>query len=652
MRANINRNGTKANKGTRKSLVLALVVTMILSMVPADIFAYTNYPCETDKADAELYPFPIDMSVLSNYLYGSEANLEGKVRWKFNGNVPKEWYTREMPNSLGKYWIGNVVINNRYRGSRSAATIYFYPGNPSINYHSKRIEELSKTKYKYRGPNNPSNANTAFMVAETTEFKMLGYNSEWVAVWDVGGIDESCGIGSTCGGIGTEQYGSWKPGVYFIKRKDCYITDIRNCDLNITPSTASATATCNTYIKTTPAKDNYVMAGMMKTNEMLQVTNTTPINGHYQIYFKDGLYYVNADWVNLKRSDENKPDMQYTATVKTTDPVNITSGASASSSIEGKAKDKFEIQVVKKDAGNGFSEVWFNSKTCYMPTSSLSEFIPYRSYPAVKKLGKAKGTLVMNGPWSANGETAYSPEAFKILKKYRMDEGAAYKKINAINGFYHMSEGDTATVYSVSKYTYKSTINPKYKETVKVYKLVFDGKVCYTTNGGHQTFRYYAGSKYKKKVKSETKYFTVYKPSKRKKNAGRSVAVESYKINGRYYYKIDDIASTLSVAHKSISVDYVKGTSKTNDAIIISSMSPYKGTAPLKKGDEVQRYAYLTMTTLVWDGEVLGIPCYKINGYYYVDPEYFAMYLDSEYGETTGGWYIDPTMPYHVEAYG
>lgn len=43
-----------------------------------------------------------------------------------------------------------------------------------------------------------------------------------------GGIDVGRGLTSTCGGLGTEQYGSWKPGVYFIPRKNVYITDARN----------------------------------------------------------------------------------------------------------------------------------------------------------------------------------------------------------------------------------------------------------------------------------------------------------------------------------------------------------------------------------------------------------------------------------------
>ena len=110
-------------------------------------------------------------------------------------------------------------------------------------------------------------------------------------------------------------------------RKYVYITDERNQQLDIPEITASGKATCNIYVKTTPASDKYVAAGLIETNQLFQVTKTTPINGHYQIYFKQGLYYVNARYVNLRFSDENKPTMQYNAVVTADDPVDITSQA-------------------------------------------------------------------------------------------------------------------------------------------------------------------------------------------------------------------------------------------------------------------------------------------------------------------------------------
>ena len=637
----------KGKAGVKKSMVITLIMALIITMVPVNAFALTGRPCETDRADAELYPFPMNLNILNQYLYGSKKNETGKELWSdYYNSVPKEWRRREMPASLKSLDVGMAIINTRYRGSRSAAPVYFEPTNsmPSKNWHDLRIKELSNTKYSYQGPNNPYNQNIAFYVAEGSEFKhLLGYNGEWAAVWDEGGIDKGRGLSTTCGGIGREQYGSWKPGVYFVRLKDLYIRDKRNADENISQVTAGGTATCDVLVKTTPIAENYVMAGKLKSNQLVQVTNPTPINGHYQIYFRNGLYYVNTKWLNLKRSDENKPTIQYNAVVKTTDSVEIKSQASASATAVASAKDGYKIQVVKKNAGNGFSEVWFNSQRCYIPTKSLTKFTSSCSYNDVKKLGKAKGTMVLNGPWSAYGGMAYTPEAIKILKKYKMDEGAAAKKLIACNGMIPMTDGDISIVYGISKFVYKP--EPYYKESQTIYKVLYDGKICYIPilNGNlGRYYNYYKVGKGKIKAKAETKWITTFISD----NYRSDKQLETYKIKGHYYFKIDDIASLMSKMNKSFDVKFDK------NAIVVNSMSPYKGTASLKKGDGKTRYAEASTMSIIWDGQVVGLTCYKINGKYFVSIEEIAYLTDSEIKSGSTGFFVYPTLPNEVEAYG
>lgn len=325
-------------------------------------------------------------------------------------------------------------------------------------------------------------------------------------------------------------------------RKYVYITDARNQQLDIPEITASGKATCNIYVKTTPASDKYVAAGLIETNQLFQVTKTTPINGHYQIYFKQGLYYVNARYVNLRFSDENKPTMQYNAVVTADDPVDITSQANASASVEGAVKKGAMLQVVKKNAGSGYSQVWFNSKKCYIPTKYLGGFEDYYSLADIKKLGKPKGKLVLDALWSALGNTAYSAEALKILKKYHMNPNnyKALQKIKAINGSYHMEDGDIATVYGINKYSYYSEDFPDYK-----------------------------GKK-----------------------------------------------------------------------------------ATLKKGNGKKHKVTVPTTSFVWDGEVVGISCYKIDGKYYVSAAAIAELTDSRFEDTLYGWSIATTRPNKIDAYG
>lgn len=625
--------------GLKKSVIFTLIIAMMITLIPTDAFAASvAYPTEDPNAD--LYPFPLDMDFLSKYLYGSEENTKGKVYAIYGRTVPNEWIPREMPPSLKSSYWGKAVVYT------TVAKAYFYPGRPPINYHKKRIEELSQTAYRYLGTHPDGQENLAFYCAITSEFQVIAYDEEWVAIWSPGGIDVGQGLTSTCGGLGTEQYASWKPGVYFMPRKYVYITDARNQQLDIPKITASGKATCNIYVKTTPASDKYVAAGLIETNQLFQVTKTTPINGHYQIYFKQGLYYVNARYVNLRFSDENKPTMQYNAVVTADDPVDITSQANASASVEGAVKKGAMLQVVKKNASSGYSQVWFNSKKCYIPTKYLGGFEDYYSLADIKKLGKPKGKLVLDAPWSALGNTAYSAEALKILKKYHMNPNnyKALQKIKAINGSYHMEDGDIATVYGINKYSYYSEDFPDYKEKTTIYKILYNGTICYTMDLGHETMNYYPGNKYSKKVKAETKQLWIYC----NKNSGGGY-VEAYKMDGLYYYKLDDIAYLMSKTNKSFNVTY----DKAHDAIIADSMTPYKGKkATLKKGNGKKHKVTVPTTSFVWDGEVVGISCYKIDGKYYVSAAAIAELTDSRFEDTLYGWSIATTRPNKIDAYG
>lgn len=626
----------------KRTVIVMLIMAMLITLVPTANVSAESIAYLTEDPNADLYPFPLDMKVLSKYLYGSEENTKGKVYATYGRAIPKEWVPREMPQSLKNYGVkAHAVVHTQ------TAKVYFYPGETSVNYHKKRIEELSQTAYRYMGTHPDGQANLAFYCAISSEFKVIAYNELWAAIWSPGGIDVGQGLSSTCGGIGTEQYGSWKPGVYFIPRKNVYITDARNQQLEIPEITASGTATCNIYVKTTPASDKYVAAGLIESNQLFQITKTTPINGHYQIYYKQGLYYVNAKYVNLRQSDENKPVMQYDAVVTADNPVNITSEANASSSVEGIVKKDAKLQVVKKNYGNGYSQVWFNSKKCYIPTKNLTGFEKYMSFSDIKKLGKPKGKLVLNAAWSGWGNTAYTAEALKILKKYHMNP-YSYKveqKIKAINGSYHMEDGDCATVYGINKYSYYSEDFPDYKEKTTIYKILYKGKVCYTMDLGHETINYYPGNKYSKKVKAETKELWIY--CNKRSNGGM---VECYKIDGSYYYyKLDDIAYLMSKTNKSFNVTY----DKANNAIIIDSMTSYKGKAvTLKKGNGKNHKVIVPATSIVWDGKVVGIPCYKIDGAYYVSAAAIAELTDSRFEDTHYGWSIAPLLPNKIDAYG
>ena len=47
-------------------------------------------------------------------------------------------------------------------------------------------------------------------------------------------------------------------------------------------------------VKTTPDETDYVKSGVYKINQSVQIVDATPQNGHYKIYYKHGLYYVES----------------------------------------------------------------------------------------------------------------------------------------------------------------------------------------------------------------------------------------------------------------------------------------------------------------------------------------------------------------------
>lgn len=101
-------------------------------------------------------------------------------------------------------WLLHIGDEGKF-GSVKAS---FYPGNPPINYHSKRLDELKEIGYDppfAEKSRTEANANTAFYVGASSEFDVVAYNENWVAVWSEGGVDESRGSIIDCSGRKTVE---------------------------------------------------------------------------------------------------------------------------------------------------------------------------------------------------------------------------------------------------------------------------------------------------------------------------------------------------------------------------------------------------------------------------------------------------------------
>lgn len=61
----------------------------------------------------------------------------------FYAKVPTEWVRHKRPASLPL--VGKAVIHIGDEGKFGSVKASFYPGNPPINYHSKRLTSLKKS---------------------------------------------------------------------------------------------------------------------------------------------------------------------------------------------------------------------------------------------------------------------------------------------------------------------------------------------------------------------------------------------------------------------------------------------------------------------------------------------------------------------------
>lgn len=266
-----------------------------------------------ESSDPDKYQHAIEMTFLSDYIYGGSKTTEGKER-NFYAKVPTEWVRHDRPASLPL--VGMAVVHIGDEGKIGSVKASFYPGEPPINYHSKRLDELKEIGYDPPFAENSrtaANANTAFYVTTTSEFEVVAYNEKWVAVWSEGGVDESRGTIRQCGEKDGTAFTSWKPGVYFLPRNNCYILDINNQVSTPPEIEAVGKATGLLLVKTTPDDTDYVKSGVIKINQSLQIVDAAPQNGHYKIYYKKGLYYVDAKYVNAQLANTEKPTTQYKA---------------------------------------------------------------------------------------------------------------------------------------------------------------------------------------------------------------------------------------------------------------------------------------------------------------------------------------------------
>ncbi len=572
---------------------------------------------ESLKSDDEKYQHAINMVFLADYIYGGSKTTEGE-EMNFYAKVPTEWVRHKRPASLPL--VGKAVIHIGDEGKFGSVKASFYPGNPPINYHAKRLDELRVIGYDppfAEKTKTEANANTAFYATTTSEFEVVAYNEKWVAVWSEGGVDESRGTIRQCGEKDGTAFTSWKPAVYFLPRNNCYILDINN-QVSTPPKIETVgKATGLLMVKTTPDNTDYVKSGVIKINQSLQIVDATPQNGHYKIYYKKGIYYVDAKYVNMQLSNTSKPTTQYKAIASA--DCDISDG----SSVVGSVNKGAAIDVIDKDYDGTNSKIWFNSKECYIPTSKLDEFTKTLSAADTATLGAPIGVLSVDTPWGEWGALTYSSEGLAKLKDYRfgyinVDENKMMEYtqwVGSNNGDINkIHDREWVNVYGIEEFSFDrdadmndilapEDINP-WIITGKIYTIFYDGEIRYLVHEDdqHDTFTYYPGNGFSKNSVAKTQTVCL---------EGRKFNTVAYNIDDNNYFKLRDIAQILSGTIKTFDIKY-DGATNSIDMLSFYDYTSVGG--ELTPGDGTERKALSSSVFVMLDGVPIKATCYNIEG--------------------------------------
>ncbi len=567
-----------------------------------------------ETSDPDKYQHAIEMTFLSDYIYGGSKTTEGKER-NFYAKVPTEWVRHDRPASLPL--VGMAVVHIGDGGKIGSVKASFYPGNPPINYHAQRLDELKAIGYDppfAEKTKTQSNANTAFYVTTTSEFEVVAYNEDWVAVWSEGGVDESRGTIRQCGEKDGTAFTSWKPGVYFLPRKNCYILDINNQVSEPPKIEAVGRATGLLMVKTTPDDTDYVKSGVIKINQSVQIVDATPQNGHYKIYYKKGLYYVESKYVNAQLANTKKPTTRYKAIAAA--DCDISDG----SSVVGAVKKGAAIDVIELDYDGTNSKIWFNSKECYIPTSNLDELTKTLSAEDTAALGTPIGVLSVDTPWGEWGALTYSAEGLAKLKEYRygyinvdMDKMSEYSEwISSNNGDINkIHDREWVNVYGIEEFSFDRDADMRdipgidpWIITGKIYTIFYDGEIRYLVHEDDEqdTFTYYPGNGFSKNSVAKTQTVCL---------DGLKYNTVAYNIDDNNYFKLRDIAKILDGTIKTFDIKY-DGATNSIDMLSFYDYTPVGG--ELTPGDGTERTAFSSSAFLTLDGVPIKATCYNIEG--------------------------------------
>lgn len=498
--------------------------------------------------------------------------------------APPEFQTKKRPAELPL--VGRGMLHIGDEGKQGVVKAYFSPTRGG-NGRGHLINELVQIGLYYNGPE-PNGSDDSFVNNVASYYytdspvDIIAYNDDWVAVWDEGAWTDYIFASGGCNYLYHGRY--IKPGVYYYPRDNVYILDAKNNSPKPTSSTVG-TATCLLAIKTAPESENYIKSGVYKTNQSFQVTNEEPINGHYQVYYAGGLYYVNATWVNLKKKGVEKPLINYTGKLETSEKsISIYDRPNETGNLIGKGKTGMALEILDTNASSEYAKIWFSSKECYIKKSYIKNAIPTAGNMQAMGYVKPIGKIVTDTPWADYGTGFYMTAANGELEMVGVLGRNTEVYVYGVDHYEEYDEG--------------SGLNAKFK-------VIYEGYPGYILADGRKDrlcFTYYEGFLNTFQTTAKTQTIII---------DGEKHDILACNIKDNNYFKIRDIAMLLSGSAKSFEVEWDAGAGCIN---MKSAFDYTPAGGELAKGDGSQKTAVASDAMLTYDGLIVDAACYNIDG--------------------------------------
>ena len=377
------------------STILGLCMT--LALMPNVTFA---------KTAADMPQGTIDLELLKPYTVYSDK-INEPIDPEYNDhpeymikNAPDSFKTKARPKELPMIAYGIIHIADN--GKQDAVPGYFSPSTSGyarghlLNELAREGVYRSSNIYEYFYPDNEQDSNIAIWPFTDSKYEVVAYDDNWVAVWDTGWWSrEVAPLSGVCGSWFYKGYAH--PGVYYIPRENVYlILRDNHLDTKYKNIKAAGTSTALLAIKASPERENYIKSGVYKVNDSFEILDPEPVNGHYKVFYMGGAYYVNADYVNLKRTNVRKPVITYTATAdqQTYDYINVRAEAASESESLGKIRTGTKIEMIEKDYNKEYAKIWYNSRECYVIKTALKNLKANVTELSPPSAGKSKSYTV------------------------------------------------------------------------------------------------------------------------------------------------------------------------------------------------------------------------------------------------------------------